>query len=164
MSDTGKLFEKHVIEQEIIQALKRKVWLKNGGYIVIDQTEALTAIDVNTGKFIGATDLADTVLRTNCEAAREIVRQLRLRNIGGIIIIDFIDMDTEDHRQKVLTVLKEELKKDKVKTHILGITSLGFVEMTRKKIRPSLSGSLEKKCPYCEGKGRILSEQTETCL
>lgn len=164
LSDTGKLFEKHVIEQEIIQALKRKVWLKSGGYIVIDQTEALTAIDVNTGKFIGATDLADTVFRTNCEAAREIVRQLRLRNIGGIIIIDFIDMDTEGHRQKVLTVLEEELKKDKVKTHILGITSLGFVEMTRKKIRPSLSGSLEKKCPYCEGKGRILSEQTETCL
>jgi ribonuclease G len=160
LSDTSKLFEKYAIEQEIIQALKRKVWLKNGGYIIIDQTEALTAIDVNTGKFIGATDLADTVLRTNCEAAREIARQLRLRNIGGIIIIDFIDMNTENHRQRVLAVLDEELKKDKVKTHILGITSLGFVEMTRKKVRQSLSNALEKNCPYCEGKGRILSEQT----
>jgi ribonuclease G len=160
LSDTSKLFEKYAVDQEIIQALKRKVWLKNGGYIIIDQTEALTAIDVNTGKFIGATDLADTVLRTNCEAAREIARQLRLRNIGGIIIIDFIDMNTEEHRQKVLTVLDGELKKDKVKTHILGITSLGFVEMTRKKVRQSLSSTLEKNCPYCAGKGMILSEQT----
>lgn len=160
LSDTSKLLQKHAVDQEISQALKRKVWLKNGGYIIIDETEALTAIDVNTGKFIGATDLEDTVSRTNCEAAREIARQLRLRNIGGIIIIDFIDMDTEEHRQKVLAVLDEELKKDKVKTHILGITSLGFVEMTRKKVRQSLSCTLEKSCPYCEGKGRILSEQT----
>jgi len=160
LSDTSKLFEKYAVDQEIAQALKRKVWLKNGGYIIIDETEALTAVDVNTGKFIGATDLEDTVSRTNCEAAREIARQLRLRNIGGIIIIDFIDMDTEEHRQKVLSLLEEELKKDKVKTHILGITSLGFVEMTRKKVRQSLSSTLEKNCPYCEGKGRVLSEQT----
>ncbi|NLO76652.1 MAG: Rne/Rng family ribonuclease [Clostridia bacterium] len=160
LSNTSKLFEKYAVDQEIAQALKRKVWLKNGGYVIIDETEALTAVDVNTGKFIGATDLEDTVSRTNCEAAREIARQLRLRNIGGIIIIDFIDMDTEEHRQKVLSVLEEELKKDKVKTHILGITSLGFVEMTRKKVRQSLSSTLEKSCPYCEGKGRVLSEQT----
>ena len=160
LSDTSKLFEKYAVDQEIAQALKRKVWLKNGGYIIIDATEALTAVDVNTGKFIGATDLEDTVSRTNCEAAREIARQLRLRNIGGIIIIDFIDMNTEEHRQKVLSVLEEELKKDKVKTHILGITALGFVEMTRKKVRQSLSSTLEKNCPYCEGKGSVLSEQT----
>ncbi|MDD2211822.1 MAG: Rne/Rng family ribonuclease [Clostridia bacterium] len=159
LSDTAKLFAKYAVEQEIAQALKRKVWLKNGGYIVIDETEALTAIDVNTGKFIGSKDLADTVLKTNCEAVREIARQLRLRNIGGIIIIDFIDMDTENDRQKLLAVLEEELKKDKVKTHILGITSLGFVEMTRKKVRQSLSSTLEKCCPYCGGKGRVLSEQ-----
>jgi len=159
LNDTNKLFEKHAVDQEIAQALKRKAWLKSGGYIIIDEMEALTAVDVNTGKFIGNTDLEDTVLKTNCEAAREIARQLRLRNIGGIIIIDFIDMNTEEHRQKVLTLLEEELKKDKVKTHILGLTSLGFVEMTRKKVRQSLSCTLEKNCPYCEGKGKVLCEE-----
>mgnify|MGYP000855555623 CR=1 FL=1 len=160
LSDTAKLFEKYAVNQQITQALKRKVWLKNGGYIVIDETEALTAIDVNTGKFVGSKNLAETVLLTNCEAAREIARQLRLRNIGGIIIIDFIDMDTEEHRAKVLSILEEELKKDKVKAHVLGITSLGLVEMTRKKVRQSLSSTLEKRCPYCVGKGKVLSEQT----
>lgn len=160
LSDTAKLLEKYAVNQQITQALKRKVWLKNGGYLVIDETEALTVIDVNTGKFVGSHDLAETVLLTNCEAAREIARQLRLRNIGGIIIIDFIDMDTDEHREKVLGVLDEELKKDKVKAHILGITSLGLVEMTRKKVRQSLSSTLEKKCSYCGGKGKVLSEQT----
>ena len=160
LSDTAKLMEKYAVNQEIAQALKRKVWLKSGGYLVIDETEALTAIDVNTGKFVGGTNLAETVLLTNCEAAREIARQLRLRNIGGIIIIDFIDMDTEEHQDKVVAVLAEELKKDKVKAHILGITALGLVEMTRKKVRQSLASTLEKKCPYCEGKGKILSEET----
>lgn len=160
LSDTAKLLEKYAVNQQITQALKRKVWLKNGGYIVIDETEALTVIDVNTGKFVGSHDLAETVLLTNCEAAREIARQLRLRNIGGIIIIDFIDMNTEEHQEKVLAVLEGELKKDKVKAHILGITSLGLVEMTRKKVRQSLSSTLEKKCPYCAGQGKVLSEQT----
>lgn len=160
LSDTAQLFKKYAVNQQITQALKRKVWLKNGGYIVIDDTEALTAIDVNTGKFVGSKNLAETVLLTNCEAAREIARQLRLRNIGGIIIIDFIDMDTEEHRAKVLSILEEELKKDKVKAHVLGITSLGLVEMTRKKVRQSLSSTLEKRCPYCGGKGMVLSEQT----
>lgn len=160
LSDTNNLFKKYAIDHEMYQALKRKVWLKSGGYLVIDQTEALTAIDVNTGKFVGSTDLADTVLKTNLEAAQEIARQLRLRNIGGIIIIDFIDMNDAQHKEQVLKVLEEELKKDKVKAHILGITPLGLVEMTRKKVRQSLSSTLEKCCPYCEGKGKVLSEET----
>ncbi len=160
VSDTAKLLEKYAVNQQITEALKRKVWLKNGGYLVIDEAEALTAIDVNTGKFVGSNNLEETVLLTNCEAAKEIARQIRLRNIGGIIIIDFIDMNTEEHREKVLAILDEELKKDKVKAHILGITALGLVEMTRKKIRQSLSSTLEKKCPYCEGKGKVLSELT----
>lgn len=154
------LFNKHNIRQELVRALKRKVWLKSGGYIVIDQTEALTSIDVNTGKYVGSIDLADTVLKINLEAVVEIARQLRLRNIGGIIIIDFIDMENEDHNQEVLSKLEEELHKDKTKAHILGITSLGLVEMTRKKTRHSLSTALEKTCPCCEGKGRILSENS----
>lgn len=160
LSDTANLFAKYAIDHELTQALKRKVWLKSGGYLIIDQVEALTAIDVNTGKFVGSTDLADTILKTNLEAAKEIVRQLRLRNIGGIIIIDFIDMLEDDHRQEVIRTLEEELRKDKVKTHILGITPLGLVEMTRKKVRQSLASTLEKVCPYCEGKGRVLSEET----
>ncbi|MFZ7101842.1 MAG: Rne/Rng family ribonuclease [Peptococcaceae bacterium] len=158
--DQPDLFSKYNIRQELVRALKRKVWLKSGGYIVIDQTEALASIDVNTGKYVGSIDLADTVLKTNLEAAVEIARQLRLRNIGGIIIIDFIDMENEEHRKEVLAKLDEELHKDKTKAHILGITSLGLVEMTRKKMRHSLSTSLEKLCPCCEGKGRVLSEST----
>jgi ribonuclease G len=154
------LFSRYNIPQELSKALKRKVWLKSGGYIVIDQTEALTSIDVNTGKYVGSVDLADTVLKINLEAVVEIARQLRLRNIGGIIIIDFIDMENEEHGKEVLTKLEEELHKDKTKAHILGITSLGLVEMTRKKTRHSLSTALEKPCPCCEGKGRVLSEST----
>jgi len=142
------------------KALKKRVWLRSGGYIVIDQTEALTAIDVNTGKFVGTTSLADTVFRTNLEAAREIARQLRLRDIGGIIVIDFIDMDSHHHRQEVLRTLEEALKKDRTKAHVLGITQLGLVEMTRKKVRQGLDEVLQRPCPYCEGKGRVLSEET----
>ncbi|ADL07518.1 Rne/Rng family ribonuclease [Thermosediminibacter oceani] len=154
-----EIFEYFNIEQEIERALRRKVWLRSGGYIVIDRTEALTAIDVNTGKFVGSIDLEDTVLKTNLEAAREIAKQVRLRDIGGIIIIDFIDMNSPEHRKMVLDALESELKKDRTRTHILGITSLGLVEMTRKKVRQSLDEVMEKVCPYCEGKGRILSEE-----
>jgi len=160
LSDTANLFARYAVDREIEQALNRKVWLKSGGYLIIDEMEALTAVDVNTGKYVGSTNLADTVLKTNCEAAREIAHQLRLRNIGGIIIIDFIDMKDEDDKARVLKVLEDELKKDKVKAHILGITPLGLVEMTRKKVRNSLSTTLEKACPCCEGKGRVLSEET----
>jgi len=160
LDERENIFEDYGIEQEIEKALKRKVWLKCGGYLVIDQAEALTAIDVNTGKYVGSTNLEDTVLKTNLDAAREIARQLRLRNIGGIIIVDFIDMNQEEHRQQVLQVLEEEIKKDKTKTNILGITQLGLVEMTRKKVRPSLSEVLQRPCPYCEGRGKVLSEET----
>lgn len=154
------LFEKYGVEEEIEKVLKPRVWLKCGGYIVIDQTEALTAIDVNTGKFVGTTNLADTVYKTNLEAAAEIARQLRLRNIGGIIIIDFIDMSAPLHQNSVLQMLEEEIKKDKTKTNILGLTQLGLVEMTRKKVRQGLGYVLLKACPYCEGRGKVLSEET----
>ncbi|ACV64057.1 ribonuclease, Rne/Rng family [Desulfofarcimen acetoxidans DSM 771] len=160
VDERENLFEEYGIEMELEKAVKRKVWLKCGGYLVIDQAEALTAIDVNTGKFVGSTNLEDTVLRTNLDAALEIARQLRLRNIGGIIIVDFIDMLEDEHRQKVLEVLEKEIKKDKTKTNLLGITQLGLVEMTRKKVRPSLSEMLQKPCPYCEGRGKVLSEET----
>ncbi|MHB8156697.1 MAG: Rne/Rng family ribonuclease [Desulfocucumaceae bacterium] len=160
LDERESIFKDFGIEQELEKALKRKVWLKCGGYIVIDQAEALTAIDVNTGKFVGSTNLEDTVLRTNLDAAVEIARQLRLRNIGGIIIVDFIDMHLEEHRQQVLQLLEEEIKKDKTKTNILGITQLGLVEMTRKKVRPSLSEVIQRPCPYCEGRGKVLSEET----
>jgi ribonuclease G len=164
LSEQDKIFEKYHIDLEIEKILKRKVWLKCGGYLIIDQTEALTAIDVNTGKFVGTTNLADTVLKTNIDAAVEIARQIRLRNIGGIIIIDFIDMLTDEDRQKVLTTLDEEIKKDKTKTNVLGITQLGLVEMTRKKVRQGLENVLLKPCPYCEGKGKVLSEETVSIL
>ncbi len=160
LDEREDIFRSYGIDQELDKALRRKVWLKCGGYIVIDQAEALTAIDVNTGKFVGSTNLEDTVLRTNLEAAVEIARQLRLRNIGGIIIIDFIDMLKEEHRQSVLQAMEEAIKKDKTKINILGITQLGLVEMTRKKTRLSLGEVLQKQCPYCEGKGKVLSEET----
>lgn len=160
LDERDDIFRDYGIDQELDKALKRKVWLKCGGYIVIDQAEALSAIDVNTGKFVGSTNLEDTVLRTNLDAAVEIARQLRLRNIGGIIIVDFIDMLKEEHRQQVLQVLEEEIKKDKTKTNILGITQLGLVEMTRKKVRPSLGEVMQRPCPYCEGRGKVLSEET----
>jgi ribonuclease G len=158
VNNIADLFEKYSVNEELTQALNRKVWLKNGGYLIFDHTEALTAVDVNTGKYVGSTNLADTVLKTNLEAAREIARQLKLRNVGGIIIIDFIDMQDNGHKAQVLEYLQEEFKKDKVRTHILGITSLGLVEVTRKKVRQSLSSTLEEICPHCNGKGRIMSD------
>lgn len=149
------LFWFYGLEPEIRRALARRVWLACGGYLVFDQTEALTVIDVNTGKYVGGASLEETVLKTNLEAAREIARQLRLRNIGGIIIIDFIDMSREDHRRQVLKVLEEELARDRTRTQVLGITQLGLVEMTRKKTRPSLAELLLRTCPCCEGQGRV---------
>jgi len=154
------IFEFYGVEADLKRALKRKVWLESGGYLVIDQTEALTSIDVNTGKYTGSKNLADTVLKTNLEAAAEIARQLRLRDIGGIIIIDFIDMASSGHEQKVLAKLEEEVKKDKNKTHVLGFTNLGMVEMTRKKTRQNIGDFLQRPCPYCGGTGRVLSEET----
>lgn len=146
-----------ILQADIKLALQRKVPLKSGGYIVIDETEALTAIDVNTGKFVGSLSLKDTVLKTNMEAAEEIARQIRLRDIGGIIIIDFIDMKNKEHIAIVLSHLKKYLSKDKIKTNIIDITKLGLVELTRKKIRRSLSSDLYEKCSKCDGKGYIIN-------
>lgn len=154
------IMEFYGIESRIEKALSRKVWLKSGGYVVIDQTEALTVIDVNTGKFTGSVNLKDTVLLTNTEAAREIARQLRLRDIGGIIIIDFIDMISEDDRNTIVEILRSELKKDRTKSTVFGITQLGLVEMTRKKMGKRLSSIIQKTCPLCDGSGRILDEDT----
>lgn len=153
------LFEYYQIESRIARALSRKVWLKCGGYIIIDRTEALTVIDVNTGKFVGGANLEDTVLKTNMEAAREIAKQIRLRDIGGIIIIDFIDMNEHEHQQMVLDALKQALKRDRTKSTVVGMTGLGLIEMTRKKVRQELSTVMNTECPYCEGTGRILSPE-----
>jgi ribonuclease G len=151
------IFERYGVEVEIEKALARQVWLKSGGYLVFDETEALTVVDVNTGRYIGRRNLADTILKTNLEAAEEIARQIRLRDIGGIIIIDFIDMTIEDHRRKVVDKLNSSIKNDRTKTYVLGITNLGLVEMTRKKVRQDLSEYLQQPCPYCGGSGRVLT-------
>lgn len=152
-----EIFEYFGIEKKISRALERKVWLKSGGYIIIDETEALTSIDVNTGKYVGSVNLEDTVFKTNLEAAKEIAKQLRLRNIGGIIIIDFIDMNKEKDINLVINCLETELKKDRVRTTVLGMTKLGLVEMTRKKNRKKLSSQVLKKCPNCFGYGKVFS-------
>jgi ribonuclease G len=149
------------IEAQIDKALERKVWLKSGGYLVIERTEALTAVDVNTGRFVGKKNLDETILRTNLEAAEEVVRQLRLRNIGGLIIIDFIDMEKTADRQRVYDTLQEAVRqKDKAQTKILKISELGLVEMTRKRTRESLEQLLCSPCPHCEGSGQAKSAAT----
>jgi len=153
-------FDAHGIEMEIDKSLGRKVWLKSGGYIVIDMTEALTTIDVNTGRFVGKRNLEDTILKTNLEAAKEIAYQLRLRNIGGIIIIDFIDMERDGDREKVYLALEEVLQKDRTKTNILKISELGLVEMTRKRTRESVPRILCEPCSYCDGAGYVKSKTT----
>jgi ribonuclease G len=149
------IFEKYEVEFEIERALERKVWLKSGGYVVFDEAEALTVVDVNTGKFVGKKDLEDTIVKTNLEAVKEITYQLRIRGCGGIIIIDFIDMEKEIHRKMVMEQLQDELKGDPVKTTVLSMSSLGLVEMTRKRVRPSLVSSLCQPCPYCERSGFV---------
>jgi ribonuclease G len=154
------IFDAYRVEVQISEALRRKVWLKSGGYIVIDETEALTAIDVNTGKFVGQRNLEDTILKTNLEAVKEIVYQIRLRNIGGIIIIDFIDMEKSDNRENVFHALEEALKADRSQTNILKISDLGLVEMTRKRTRESILKTLCETCSYCDGKGYVKSRQT----
>jgi len=154
------IFDDFGIQSRIDKALERKVWMKNGAYIIIDETEALTVIDVNTGKFVGDTDLQQTILDVNVEAAKEIARQLRLRDISGIIVIDFIDMEIEANRASVVQALQEALSRDRTKSNVLGITSLGLVEMTRKKMRRGLSTIVKKTCPYCGGSGKIDSEET----
>ncbi len=154
------IFDQYGLDMEIKRALDKKVWLKSGGYIIIEITEALTAIDVNTGRFVGKRDLEDTILRTNLEAVKEIAYQLKLRNIGGLIIIDFIDMEKAQNREMVYTALDEALKTDKKKTNILKISELGLVEMTRKRTRESITHALTDICPYCEGHGYVKSVRT----
>ena len=154
------LFEKYNIEKEIERTFQKTVMLKSGGHIVIEQTEGLVAIDVNTGKFTGRRNLEETVYQTNLEAAWEIARQLRLRDVGGIIIIDFIDMERGDHRRELFRTVKEAVRKDRAKTNIVQMSELGLVEMTRQRIRPSLESAVYDPCPYCEGKGMVKSATT----
>ncbi len=154
------IFDAFGIELDISRALGRRVWLKSGGYIVVDQTEAMTVIDVNTGKFVGKEGLEDTILKTNLEAVKEIAYQIRLRNLGGIIIIDFIDMDIIENREKLFNAFSEAMKKDRAKNTILHVSELGLIQMTRKRVRESLGRTLCTTCPYCEGKGFIRSPDT----
>ena len=149
------IFDLFGIEEELARALARRVDLKSGGYLIIDQTEALTTIDVNTGGFVGARNFDDTIFKTNLEAAGSIARQLRLRNLGGIIIADFIDMTREDHQQQVLAELKKQLARDRTRTTVSGFTQLGLVEMTRKRTRESLAHMLCEPCPTCQGRGQV---------
>ncbi|MCP4899238.1 MAG: Rne/Rng family ribonuclease [bacterium] len=151
------------LDRELEKALQPKVWLKSGGHIMVNQTEALVAIDVNTGKFVGSTSLEDTVYRLNLEAAREIVRQLRLRDLGGIIVIDFIDMEDAQHRKSVYETMAEELGNDPARTQLLPMSDIGLVQLTRKRTRPSLDHTLSRVCPYCRGSGRIKA-LTTVCL
>ncbi|MEW9053322.1 MAG: Rne/Rng family ribonuclease [Neobacillus sp.] len=154
------IFSFHRVEHEIDKTLKRIVWLDNGSYLIFDETEALTVIDVNTGKFSGKSDYQDTVLKTNQLAAIEIIHQLSLRDIGGIVLIDFIDMKREKDKQSVLEIVEAELKKDEKRTKVIGYTPLGILQLTRKKTKVTLSEALQVKCPVCDGTGRILSAET----
>ena len=144
----------------IARTLERKVWLKSGGYLIIDQTEALTAIDVNSGKFVGSKTLEDTTLLINLEAVQEIGTQLRLRNIGGIIVLDFIDMEISAHRDRVFKAMGEQLRQDRARTNLLKISDLGLIEMTRKRVQEDLVSSISQTCPYCEGTGSIRANAT----
>ena len=157
---TVPLFESLGIEKDIEKALRRRVWLRSGGYIVIDHTEALVSIDVNTGKYVGKRDFEQTVLKINLESVGEIVRQIRLRDLGGIIIIDFIDMEREEHREQVEKALKRALAEDKARTNVLQISELGLVEMTRKRVRGDLRSLLTMACPACAGTGVTKTDAT----
>jgi len=154
------IFDLYNIDEEIARALGRRVDLKSGGYLIIDQTEALTTVDVNTGGYVGARNFEETIFKTNLEAAQAIARQLRLRNLGGIIIVDFIDMSRADHQEAVLAELRKQLARDRVKTQAGGFSSLGLLEMTRKRTRESLAHMLCEPCPSCQGKGIVKTPRT----
>ncbi|WP_373976007.1 ribonuclease G [Chitinibacter sp. SCUT-21] len=154
------LFELYGVEAEIERALSRRVNLKFGGYLIIDQTEAMTTVDVNTGGFVGTRSFDDTIFKTNLEATQVIARQLRLRNLGGIIIVDFIDMDNEEHKTAVIAELKKALARDRTKITVSGFTSLGLIEITRKRTRESLAHILCEPCPTCQGRGEVKTPQT----
>lgn len=161
--DQEPLFSKYGVDAEVEKALARKVWLRSGGYLVIDEAEALVVIDVNTGKFVGKKDLEDTIFKTNMEAVKEIALQIRLRDCGGIIIADFIDMAEQEHRDKVLKALAEEVKRDRVRVSVVSMTGLGLVELTRKRIRSSLRRTLTDACFYCQGLGSLKKKETIVC-
>jgi ribonuclease G len=154
------IFDQHGIETKIARALDRRVWLKSGGYLIFEQTESLTTVDVNTGRYVGKKDQEETVFKTNLEAAKQVVQQLRLRNIGGIIVIDFIDMEKAGNRKEVLDALKEALRKDKARSNVTRISELGLVQMTRKRTRESLEQLLTSACPHCHGTGRNRAIET----
>ena len=154
------VFDAYNLEGDISRALKRKVWLKSGGYVTIEHTEALVAIDVNTGRYVGKHNLEETILKTNLEAVKEIAYQIRLRDLGGIIIIDFIDMEKKTNQEKVFNALQEALIKDKSKTHVLPMSDMGLIQMTRKRTREPLTRILCEPCYYCEGEGYIISKQS----
>jgi len=158
--EPAPIFEALGVEKDIERALRRRVWLKSGGYIVIDHTEALVSIDVNTGKYVGKRDFEQTVLKINLEAVGEVVRQIRLRDLGGIIIIDFIDMESAEHREQVYRALKRALAEDKARTNVLEISELGLVEMTRKRVRQDLRALLSAACPTCKGSGVTKADAT----
>ena len=154
------IFDLYGIEDEIQKALEKKVQLKSGGYLIIDQTEAMTTVDVNTGGYVGHSNLEETIFKTNLEAAQALARQLRLRNLGGIIIADFIDMTQEEHKRQVLRALEKSLKKDYARSHISEVSSLGLVEMTRKRVRESLEHVLCETCPTCNGRASLKTPET----
>jgi ribonuclease G len=158
--ESAPIFDAFGIEKEIERLLKPKIWMKSGGYLLIDETEALTSIDVNTGKFVGSTSLNETILKTNLEAVNEIVRQLRFRDLGGMIVLDFIDMNSSSDRQQVMRALDTALNEDRTRTKVAHISPLGLIEMTRKRTGENLSEALRDKCPYCEGRGTIQSALT----
>jgi ribonuclease G len=154
------VFDLYNVDAEIATALQRRVDLRSGGYVVIDQTEALTTVDVNTGGFVGAKNFDETIFKTNLEAAQAIARQLRLRNLGGIVIADFIDMSSDKHRAAVLAELQKHLSRDRTKTSLGGFSALGLLELTRKRTRESLAHVLSNECPVCHGRGAVKTART----
>ncbi|MGD8561216.1 MAG: Rne/Rng family ribonuclease [Desulfarculaceae bacterium] len=154
------IFDAYGVETELSRSLERRIWLKSGGYIVIEKTEALTAVDVNTGRFVGSYNLEETILKTNLEAVKEIAYQIRLRDIGGLIVIDFIDMERSEHRQRVVDALRQAMAADRARSKVLGLSALGLVEMTRKRVRESLAETLKEPCNYCGGRGNLKSPAT----
>jgi len=154
------IFDEFEIEAEIKKTLDKRVWMKKGGYLIIEPTEALVSIDVNTGRFTGKRNQEETILQTNMLAAREVARQLRLRDVGGIIVIDFIDMEHEGNKKRVFNELRQHLKRDRARTKVFQVSGLGLVEMSRQRVRPSLLSQLSDPCPYCVGTGKVLSMET----
>ena len=159
-SDKEGLLDRYRVALDISKALNHKVWLRSGGYLVIEETEALVVIDVNTGRYVGKKDLEETIFQTNMEAIREISHQIRLRDCGGIIVVDFIDMKSKEHRDKILQALSQEVKSDSARVSVVSMTGLGLVEMTRKRLRPSLLNTLTQPCFYCDGMGRLKRKET----